>query len=224
MNEFYQNNIMVSENNKGIKVVIVDNHRMFSDVLNAMLEPETGISVVAQVYDSREAREEILQQDPDVVLMDYNMPHLNGIELSRLLLLERPALKILIISMYNEEHLVELFRSIGAKGYLFKTASADEVIRATRKVHAGEYYFPNHDATVSDAHDNLLKKLRLSDREMEVVHLMKAGMKPKEIAEKLHISYYTAETHRNNIKLKTGVRSEAEFMKFIWDNIDRKTE
>lgn len=205
---------MTNEISNVVNVVIIDDHRMFSDALNALLEPEPGISVLAQVYDSREAKAKIAECDPHVVLMDYNMPHLNGIELTQLLLDERPELKILIVSMYNEERLIESFKRIGAKGFLFKTATAGEVINATRKVYAGEYYFPERG---NDTDEDLLQKLKLSDREMEFVQLMKAGLKTREIAEKLHISYYTAETHRNNIKLKTGVKSEAEFIKFIFD-------
>lgn len=195
-----------------VKVLIVDDHRVFSDSLNAMLEPEPGISVIAQVHDSREAKAKIAECHPDVVLMDYNMPHIDGIQLTKLLLNERPDLKILFVSMYNEERLIDSFRTVGARGYLFKTASAEEVIGATRKVHAGEFYFPEA-SKITD--EDLLKRLKLSDREMEVVQLMKAGFKIKEVAGILHISHYTAETHRNNIKLKAGAKSEAEFMKFI---------
>lgn len=203
---------MTKRGDKLVKVLIVDDHRVFSDALSAMLEPESGISVLAQVYDSREAKAKIAEYNPDVVLMDYNMPYLNGIELTGLLLRERPDLKILFVSMYNEERLIESFRRIGARGYLFKTASAEEVVRATRKVHLGEYYFPEA-SQITDK--DFLKKLKLSDREMEVVQLLKAGFKTKEIAGILHISHYTAETHRNNIKLKTGAKSDAEFTKFI---------
>jgi DNA-binding NarL/FixJ family response regulator len=188
---------------------------MFSDTLRAMLEPQHGITVLAQVFDSREAKVKIAACHPHVVLMDYNMPHLDGIELTKLLLAEDPKLKILIVSMYMEDHVIDAFRLIGAKGYLFKTASVEELVTAVRKVHAGEYYFPEEGDTNSEAHENLLKKLRLSDREMEVVQLMKTGLKTKEIAERLHISSYTAEAHRNNIKLKTGIKSEADFIRFV---------
>jgi DNA-binding NarL/FixJ family response regulator len=206
---------MASSSSNVVTVLIVDDHRMYSDALHAILEPEPGISVLGQVYDSREAKAKIAACHPHVVLMDFNMPHLNGIELTKLLLHETPELKILFLSMYNEERLIESFKDIGARGYLSKTASADEVIRATRKVYAGELYFPKSGITKSNEENNLIKKLILSDREMEVVRLIKVGLKTKEIAETLHISYYTAETHRNNIKLKTGLKGETDFIRFI---------
>lgn len=208
---------MESNSDNVLTVLIVDDHRMYSDALNSILEPEPGISVLDQVFDSREAKAKIAACHPHVVLIDYNMPHLNGIELTKLLLDETPELKILFISIYNEERLIESFKDIGARGYLSKTASADEVIRATRKVYAGEFYFPQSGVTENNADNDLLKGLRLSDREMEVFRLIKLGLKTKEIAETLHISYYTAEAHRNNIKLKTGLKSETDFIRFIID-------
>lgn len=206
---------MVGSSGDVVKVLIVDDHRLYSDGLNTMLEPEPGINVLGQVYDSREAKEKIAECDPHVVLMDYNMPHINGIELTKLLLSERPDLKILILSIHNEERLTESFRSIGAKGYLFKTASASEVVLATRKVHEGGYYFPETGEQRVHVDDNFLKKLKISSRELEVLQLIKTGLKTKEIANKLKISYYTAETHRKNIKLKIGLKGEADFIKFI---------
>lgn len=200
-----------------IGVVIIDDHRLFNDGLNAMLAPEAKINVLAQVYDSREARATVKKLNPDVVLMDFNMPHVNGIELTKLLLGERPDVKILILSMYDEERHIGTFREIGAKGYVLKTASAEEVVLAIRKVCAGDTYFPEPGTTGNHADDAFLKKLKLSSREIEVIQLIKAGLTTKEIADKLNISYYTAETHRKNIKLKVGVKGEADFIKFIFE-------
>jgi len=201
-----------------INVLIIDDHRMFNDGLNAMLVSEPGISVLAQVYDSREAKEMVNQLDPQVVLMDFNMPHLNGIELTKLLLNERPDLKILILSMYNEERVVDSFKNIGARGYLFKTASARELVATAQKVCAGEYCFPAAGEKGGiHSNDNFLKKLKLSSRELEVIQLIKEGLTTREIAEQLRIAYYTAETHRKNIKLKAGLKGEADFIKFIYE-------
>jgi two-component system nitrate/nitrite response regulator NarL len=200
-----------------VKVIIVDDHRLFNDGLKAMLSPEPSIEVVAQIYDSREAKEAARKFSPDVILMDFNMPHIDGIELTKLMLADKSYYKILLLSMYNEERYIEVFRTIGAKGYLFKTASSEEVVQAIQDVHAGGLYFPQSDSKSNHANDNFLKKLKLSNRELEVIQLIKAGLKTKEIAEKLNISFYTAETHRKNIKLKVGLKGEAEFIKFIFE-------
>jgi DNA-binding NarL/FixJ family response regulator len=199
-----------------LRVLIIDDHRMFNDGLAAMLAQEPGIEVVAQVYDSREAREKVSKLDPHVILMDFNMPHLNGIELTKLLLAERPDLKILMVSMYNDESVIDSFKNSGARGYVFKTTSVKELARAAQKVHAGEYYFRETGEKSTHANDQFLKKLKLSTRELEVIQLIKAGLTTKQIALALNISYYTVETHRKNIKLKAGLKGEADFIKFIY--------
>ena len=201
-----------------ITVIVIDDHRLFNDGLSMMLAPYENIKVLMQVYDSREAQRRIGELNPDVILMDFNMPHINGIELTKLLLSERPGLKILTLSMYNEEMYVDSFRKAGSRGYLFKTASVDEVVQAIREVADNRYYFPDTTSKRS-AHtdDDFLKKLKLSSREVEVINLVKQGLKTKEIADKLNISFYTVETHRKNIKLKIGLKGEVEFLKFIYE-------
>lgn len=200
-----------------ITVIIVDDHRLFSDGLAAMLEQESGIDVLTQVYDAREARAKVRKLKPDVLLMDFNMPHINGMDLTRLALSEFPRLKILILSMYDEENHIETFKEIGAKGYVLKTASTEEVVLAIQNVYDGGEYFPEPKGKHNHVDDAFLKKLKLSKREIEVIQLIRSGLTTKEIAANLNISYYTAETHRKNIKLKVGLKGEADFIKFIFE-------
>jgi DNA-binding NarL/FixJ family response regulator len=200
-----------------IKIVIVDDHRLFNDGLSGMLKSQAGIHVQAQVYDSREAEQVINQLNPDVVLIDFNMPHLNGIELTKLLLSKSKETKVLILSMYHEEMYIESFKRAGSKGYLFKTASVEDVVSAIHAVHSGTTHFPAMHKKSVHSEDLFLKKLKLSSRELEVIRLVKSGLKTKEIADKLNISFYTAETHRKNIKLKIGVEGETAFLKFVYE-------
>jgi DNA-binding NarL/FixJ family response regulator len=201
---------------QSISVIIVDDHRLFNDGLHQMLKSQPGIDVLAQVYDSREAEQTIMKLKPDVVLVDFNMPHINGIELTKQLVSSVKEIRVLILSMYHEEMYTEKFRKAGSKGYIFKTASVEEVVTAIREIHSGTIYFPLTNKKNVHAEDEFLKKLKLSTRELEVIRLVKAGLKTKEIADRLHISYYTAETHRKNIKLKVGVEGEAAFLKFVY--------
>ncbi|HQQ96442.1 MAG TPA: response regulator transcription factor [Cyclobacteriaceae bacterium] len=201
-----------------IRVMIVDDHRLFNDGLCGMLNSEEGFSVVAQVYDSREAAQLVMKHRPDVVLVDFNMPHLNGIELTDVLTQQMKEVKVLILSMYTEEIYVDRFRRSRSKGYLFKTAALDEVLTAIRTVHDGGTYFPTSAKKNVHQDDLFLKKLRLSGRELEVIQLVKEGLTTKEIASKLNISFYTAETHRKNIKVKIGIEGEAAFVKFVHSN------
>jgi DNA-binding NarL/FixJ family response regulator len=199
-----------------ISVIIVDDHRLFNDGLSGMLNSEEGIKVLAQVYDSREAEKIIRDLVPDVVLVDFNMPYYNGIELTQLLVKQSKDINVLILSMYNEEIYIERFKRSGCKGYIFKTASVNEVVAAIREVHSGSTYFPSKPKKNIHTDDLFLKKLKLSNREMEVIQLVKAGLTTKKIAEELNISFYTAETHRKNIKLKIGVEGEAAFLRFVY--------
>jgi DNA-binding NarL/FixJ family response regulator len=199
-----------------INIIIVDDHRLFNDGLCGMLRAENGINVMAQVYDSREAEKIIFNLQPDVILADFNMPHLNGIELTNALIRREKDMKVLILSMYNEDMYIERFKSSGSKGYIFKTASVEEVVSAIRTVHDGATYFPGTSKKNVHTDDLFLKKLKLSTREMEVIRLVKKGLTTKEIADQLNISFYTAETHRKNIKLKIGVEGEAAFLRFVY--------
>lgn len=202
---------------KTVKIIIVDDHRLFNDGLQGMLRTQPGLEVLAQIYDPRDAEKTILKLNPDVVLVDFNMPYLNGIELTEQLLKRSPDLKVLILSMYHEDMYIQRFRKSGSKGYLFKTASVEDVVGAIRDVVAGSTHFPASPRKNVHTGDAFLKKLKLSGRELEVVRLVKEGLTTKEIANRLNISFYTAETHRKNIKLKIGVEGEAAFLKFVYE-------
>jgi len=199
-----------------INIIIVDDHRLFNDGLNMMLQAESDINVLDQVYDSRDAVQKTEVLNPDVVLIDFNMPHINGIELTHQLLQTKPDLKMLILSMYNEEIFIEKFKKAGIKGYLFKTASAEEVVQPIKNIYDNESHFTDNSSKSIHSDDDFLKKLKLSKREIEVINLVKEGLTTKEIAEKLNISFYTAETHRKNIKVKMGIKGEADFIKFAY--------
>jgi DNA-binding NarL/FixJ family response regulator len=200
-----------------IKIIIIDDHRLFSDGLFAMLKPEPCIDVLDCIYDSREASHKVEMLKPDVVLLDFNMPYLNGIELTKLLLEKNPVLKILILSMYKEERYIELFRRAGISGYILKTASAKDVMTGIETVHSGQKYFPSNHSKSDHSDDSFLKTLKISNREMEVISLIKTGLTTKEIAGKLNLSFYTVETHRKNIKLKAGLKGESDFLRFIYE-------
>jgi DNA-binding NarL/FixJ family response regulator len=191
-----------------INIMIVDDHKLFSDGLAALLEKEQEIQVSKQIYDSRNALLEISHQMPDVVLIDFNMPYINGLELSKQLLLEHPNLKILILSMYDEERFIKDFKEIGTKGYLIKTASVEEVKKTIVAIYEGESVFDIFDNNKRNLHkeDLFIKKLLLSPREEDVIRLIIKGLNTRQIAEGLNISYYTAETHKKNIYTKLGIK------------------
>jgi len=199
-----------------INVFIVDDHRMVIEGLQLLLQNEANISVVGNALSGEEAIECIPAQTVDVVLLDINMPGINGIETCKQLLKANPELKIIAISMHKESSLIKLMLGNGAKGYVLKNAGQDEVINAITSVYEGKNYL---DDTVNEI---VLKSVMnqseqkstnpfpsLSPREKDVLQCILDELTTNEIADRLHISFGTVETHRRNMLIKTGARNTA---------------
>jgi DNA-binding NarL/FixJ family response regulator len=204
-----------------IKILIVDDHKLFSNGLAALLEKYEEFEVLKLVEDSRNAIFEVQNTNPDVVLIDFNMPNINGLELTKLLLEEYSTLKILILSMYDDERYIRDFKQAGAKGYLTKTEEIEVVKQAILDIYAGKKVFRKMDFVNQNAHNDelFLKKFAITRREKEIIDLIIEGMTTRQISEHLGISYYTAETHRKNIYVKLGVKGgERELLKLLISN------
>lgn len=203
-----------------VRVLIVDDHRLFNDGLRAMLADEARLTVVGQVYDPREAPRQVHLLAPDLVLLDFNMPHLDGLTLTRQLTREFSGIRILTLSMYAEQRYIADFRKAGAKGYLLKTASRQEVVAAALAVAGGgECFIAPPGAGTGNNHsgDEFLKRFRLTPREVEVIRRVRAGLSSQQIADSLCVSFYTVETHRRNIHLKLGIGNAQELVRFAFE-------
>lgn len=202
-----------------IRALIIDDHTLFNDGLKSMLADEPAIEVVGQVYASKDTSHAVAKLIPDILLMDFNMPGINGLEMTRQLLVGCPTLNILILSMYNEQRYVDEFRRTGAKGYLLKTADVDELVIAIQAIAAGKTYFISRSSRLIDSHnhasDAFLKKFRLTPREIEIIGYIRQGLTSQQIADTMNVSFYTVETHRRNIHVKLGVKSTAELIRFM---------
>ncbi|MCY7349979.1 MAG: response regulator transcription factor [Cytophagaceae bacterium] len=204
-----------------VRVLIVDDHRLFNDGLRAMLADEPRLAVVGQVYDSREALRQIHLLAPDLILLDFNMPHLDGLTLTRQLVNEFSGINILILSMYAEQRYIADFSRAGAKGYLIKTASRQEVVAAALAIARGSSYFaplPTAGAGNNHSGDEFLKRFSLTPREVEVIRQVRQGLSSQQIADLLCVSFYTVETHRRNIHLKLGITNSQELVRFAFEN------
>lgn len=199
-----------------IKVFIVDDHKMVIEGLQLLLENEKDISLAGTALSGKEAIEKIEQNRPDVVLLDINMPDMNGIDTCKQLIQNHPSLKVIAISMHKESSLIKLMLSSGAKGYVLKNAGQDEVIAAIKTVYSGKMYLDDtvNEIVVNSVANSQETKQRspfptLSRREKEILQLILAEHTTHEIAEKLFISFGTVETHRRNMLIKTGARNTA---------------
>ena len=185
-----------------ISVLIADDHPVYRDGLASLLEPMPGIEVVGRAADGVEAVEQALATRPDVVIMDLQMPRLNGIDATRRLLAELPDTGVLVITMGEDESTVFTAMTAGARGYLQKGADADEVVQAIRTVHGGGVVFG-----ASLAHriarvfaggpvSTPAAFPELSEREREILDLVAAGQSNGDIAGRLYLS---PKTVRNNV-------------------------
>lgn len=199
--------------NNSIKMLIIDDHRLFSDGIKTMLSSILKIDVVDQINDAREALEKVGILNPDIVLMDYNMPNMNGLEATSHLLKHYPQLKIIFLSMHEDNHIIEQIYKSGAYGYVSKTANQETFLEAINTVLANEKYFSKKILEMIKSANH--QQVKLTKREFEIVEKVKMGLTTKEIAELLSISHYTVETHRKNIIVKFGLRGEQELFKYL---------
>ena len=199
-----------------IKVLIVDDHKMVIDGMTLLLENHPEIEVIGTALDGEEGIEKLNLLNPDVVLLDINMPGINGIDTCKEMIKISPEIKIVAISMHKESSLIKLMLKNGAKGYVLKNAGQDEIIEAIKDVYNGKTYL---DETVNEIIVNSVTKSSqqiaqspfpsLSRREKEILELILEECTTQEIAEKLFISFGTVETHRRNMLIKTGARNTA---------------
>ena len=208
---------------KKIKVVIADDHTIVRKGLCAILESEDDMEVVGEAEDGREAIKKVEEFQPDVVLLDITMPILNGLEVTRQLRRRYPKLKILILTMHdNEEYVFETLRA-GASGYLVKRTAPDELISAIKAVYReGSFLSPAISKRVIDEYLRTGPKKvkedeeygKLTEREREVLQLIAEGHANREIAELLHISIKTVESHRSHLMEKLHLRNIAELTQY----------
>ncbi len=200
---------------KRIRIFIADDHLLFTEGLVAMLAP--SFDIVGKAGSGRDVLPKVIETRPDILLLDFNLPQLNGLEVAKLIRSSMPELKVVILTMYNEKRFIDLFQKAGIKAYLLKTSGKEEVERVIRLVHAGEEYFnidQGRRAGALHSEDFFLKTFSLTQRELEIIGMIKEGLGNKEIADKLCLSPYTVDTHRKNIHVKLGVTKVSDLIRF----------
>jgi len=204
-----------------IKILIVDNHEIMREGLCSLIGKEDDMSVVGEASNGREAAEKARELVPDVIIMDINMPIMDGIEATRLIHKQNPKIKIVILSMYSNKHfLVKVWR-VGATGYLLKEHAFQELITAIHAVMDNQTYLCAQmtSIVVNDFHDRVVKSEKsispiLNEKECEVLRLVAEGNSTKNIAVQLHKSSKTIDAYRRQIMNKLGTNNIAELVKF----------
>jgi len=203
-----------------IKILLADDHKITRDGLKALLESQENMIVVGEAENGRQAVRLASKLAPDVIVMDINMPELNGIEATRQIIAELPDTKIIALSMYSDKRYVVGMLKAGVSGYLLKNCAFDELVSAISAVVANQNYMSQKIAdTVMKDYANILESSdaspasTLTAREREVLQLIAEGLKTKDIAARIHVSVKTVETHRQQVMRKLNAKSIAELTK-----------
>jgi DNA-binding NarL/FixJ family response regulator len=203
-----------------IRVLVADDHEIVRQGLKLVLNAETDLEVVAEAADGAEAVERALQDDVHLAILDISMPRKTGLQAARELSQRRPELRILILSMYdNEQFLFEALKA-GASGYVLKSGADDDIVEACRAAMRGQsFLYPSAvDTLIRDfierADERGEEYEPLTPRELEVLKLIAEGQTSKEIAALLVISVKTVERHRANILQKLGMRDRVELTRY----------
>jgi two-component system response regulator NreC len=206
---------------KKIRTLLADDHTILRDGIRSILEAQPDICVVGEAQDGREAVKLASQLLPDVVLMDIAMPLLNGLEATRQIRMANPQVKILILTMHENEDYIRQALAYGAMGYLLKDATATELVAAVRAVYKGEAVLsPPVTRLVVENYlrwGDLQKDFSsdgLSPREREILQLIAEGYTNKQISVILSISIKTVQTHRMNLMSKLGLHDRADLIKY----------
>jgi len=204
-----------------IKIVLVDDHQIMREGIRAMLDLEKGLEVVSEAENGREALEIALDIKPDIIIMDINMPDMNGTEATRRIRKNCPGTRIIALSMHSDRFFVAEMLQAGASGYLLKDCSGQDIVTAIRSVHAGKSFLSPEitgvvieDYIQNSSKDNPKSPTQLTTKEREVLQLIAEGNTSKEISSHLNIATKTVDSHRINIMNKLDLHNIAELTKF----------
>ena len=200
-----------------VRTILIDDHRLFNDGLSLVLRESPDFMVVDQVYDSREALAACLKHAPALVLVDFNMPHHDGLAVVKQLRQLPTPCKVVVISMYAEKREIARFNALNVDGYIAKTVAADRLLTLLRQVMQGQQVIetdlPESPAPMPS--DEFRLKYGLTKREVEILKGVKQGLTTEQIADTLCLSYFTVQTHRKNISQKLPFDTKKEFYDFL---------
>ena len=202
-----------------IRIMLADDHEVMRSALRSLLDSRDDLVVVAEAGTGREVLSQIEDTMPDVVVMDINMPELNGIETTRQLCASYPQVRVLGLSIHANGRMVSEMLNAGASGYVPKNCAASELLEAIHLVRAGKMYVSPEvlgDFVVSRSREGSQENAfaALTEREREVLQLLAEGFPTKEVAEKLSLGVPTVHTHRQHLMQKLNARSVADLVRY----------
>lgn len=200
---------------KPISILIADDHQIVIEGLKMILDSNKQLQVVAEKSNGVEVLNYLSQESVDIVILDINMPEMDGIQCARRIKKEYPAVKVIILTMYAQKSFVEEILKIGIDGCLLKNNTGKELADAIIRVHSGKSYY---DQIQHFNKEQEQQEYQLSDRELEIVRKLSEGLTSAQIAEVLFISEHTVKTHRKNILKKLALHSSTELIQYALNN------
>lgn len=214
-----------------IDILLVDDHKIIRDGIRALLRSSEDINIVGECSDGSQVLDALKQyENVDIILMDINMAEMNGLEATEMVLQEHPDIKVVALTMYNEESYISKILKAGASGYILKNTGKQELLEAMHKVKEGGTYFSDEvteqmmsrfmnprKQRESEAPSSDMVE-RLTDREKEVLRLIATEYTNREIGEHLNVSSRTVDSHRRNLLQKLGVKNTAGLVRFALEN------
>jgi DNA-binding NarL/FixJ family response regulator len=201
---------------KPISILIADDHQIVIEGLKMILESNNQLHVVAEKKNGLEVLDFLSKESVDIVILDINMPEMDGIQCAKRIKKEYPAIKVIILTMYAQKSFVEEILKIGIDGCLLKNNTGKELADAIIRVHSGKSYFDQIQHFNKDGRDQV--EYHLSDRELEIIRKLSEGLTSSQIAEVLYISEHTVKTHRKNILKKLDLHSSSELIQYALNN------
>ncbi len=207
-----------------IRIFLVDDHQLVRDGIKALLVSADDLTILGEASSGAECFEKIATEAPDILILDISLPDTNGIEITRRVTSEYPSTRVLILSMYTNEDFIFNAIKAGARGYLPKNTSREELLDAIHAIHQGEEFFADSITRImlksyvrkakEDEPAGQATPVPLTSREVEILKLFAEGFINKEISDRLDISIRTVETHKNHIMKKLELKSTVELIKY----------
>jgi len=205
-----------------LKIFIADDHQILIDGIISFFNELHGFEVIGHANDGVNLLRDIATNIPDIILLDLNMPKLDGIATLKKLKENYPNIKVIILSNYHQSQLIKETKALGANGYVLKNGSKSDLLNAIEFSQKGKLYFPEEEEVNLNTElvftDEFMKKHQLTKREVEIIRLVCQELSSKEIGDKLFISEFTVTTHRRNILSKLDIKNTPALINFAKQN------
>jgi len=198
-----------------IKLLIADDHKILLDGFISLFQDIEHIQVVATAINGIEVLDKVAETRIDIALLDVNMPLMNGVETCKQLSQKFPDIKVIALSMHKENSFVERMKRFGAKGYMLKDDSTEELIKAIQTVYDGGTYYSSRvqSSSVISKRSSPFDLNKISKREVEILTLIAQGFSNKEVSKQLYLSVHTIDSHRKNMLNKFQAKNSADLVR-----------